>query len=352
MEDEASKPGGQTPVACVVLGLAGAGKSSLVQRLASELSRTRTPGYFVNLDPAVADPLVSPNVDIRDSVKIKEVMTEYGLGPNGAILTSLNLFCTRFDQVLALVQKRAHQVEILVFDTPGQIEVFAWSASGTIISESLSSMYPTIVLFVVDIPKARHPATFVSNMLYATSILYRLRLPVLLVFNKSDISRAELVRKWMDDVEDLQECLAEEKNFSSTLTSSLAVALGEFYRNIRSVEVSARTGHGFEELLTTIFEVARERRLGMESEQREAKDRERAEEEERMRQELTRLREARDDPWAPGTQGPNGDNFEEGIDEFSSAEKDNMDEDEEGELKKLRTRMSKLDADRSARDQG
>ena len=32
-------------------------------------------------------------------VKYKEVMKQYNLGPNGGILTSLNLFATRFDQV-------------------------------------------------------------------------------------------------------------------------------------------------------------------------------------------------------------------------------------------------------------
>lgn len=39
------------------------------------------------------------NVDIRDTVNYKNVMKQYSLGPNGAILTSLNLFATRFDQV-------------------------------------------------------------------------------------------------------------------------------------------------------------------------------------------------------------------------------------------------------------
>lgn len=37
--------------------------------------------------------------DIRDTVNYKEVMKQYGLGPNGGIVTSLNLFATRFDQV-------------------------------------------------------------------------------------------------------------------------------------------------------------------------------------------------------------------------------------------------------------
>ena len=35
----------------------------------------------------------------------------YNLGPNGGILTALNLFTTKFDQVLSLVEKRANTVE-------------------------------------------------------------------------------------------------------------------------------------------------------------------------------------------------------------------------------------------------
>lgn len=55
--------------------------------------------YLINLDPAVATVPYPANIDIRDTVKYKEVMREYGLGPNGAIMTSLNLLCTRFHQV-------------------------------------------------------------------------------------------------------------------------------------------------------------------------------------------------------------------------------------------------------------
>ncbi len=39
------------------------------------------------------------NIDIRDTVNYKQVMKDYQLGPNGAILTSLNLFATNFHQV-------------------------------------------------------------------------------------------------------------------------------------------------------------------------------------------------------------------------------------------------------------
>lgn len=51
-------------------------------------------------------------------------MKQYKLGPNGGIITSLNLFATKFDQVLGLIEKAGKEGhEFVVIDTPGQIEV-------------------------------------------------------------------------------------------------------------------------------------------------------------------------------------------------------------------------------------
>lgn len=52
-------------------------------------------------------------------------------------MTSLNFFAARFDQVLNLINKNACRYGYVVFDTPGQIEVFTWSASGMIITGAL-----------------------------------------------------------------------------------------------------------------------------------------------------------------------------------------------------------------------
>ena len=126
-------------------------------------------------------------------------------------MTSLNLFATRFDQVLEFVQKRSADNESMCFscmihsmilvDTPGQIEVFTWSASGTIITEALSSTLPTILLYVIDTPRSSQPITFMSNMLYACSIMYRMHLPMVIVFNKADIQDYGTIETWMRDYE-------------------------------------------------------------------------------------------------------------------------------------------------------
>jgi len=71
----------------------------LLQRLTAHLHATENPPYIINLDPAVNEVPFPVNIDIQDTVKYKEVMKQYGLGPNGGIMTALNLFTTKFDQV-------------------------------------------------------------------------------------------------------------------------------------------------------------------------------------------------------------------------------------------------------------
>ena len=87
----------------------------------------------------------------------------------------------------------------------GQIEVFTWSASGAIITEALATSFPTVLIYVVDTPRTTSPTTFMSNMLYACSILYKTRLPVVLSFNKTDIVSHAFATEWMSDFEKFQE---------------------------------------------------------------------------------------------------------------------------------------------------
>ena len=51
-------------------GMAGSGKTTLMQRINSHLHMQKTPGYIINLDPAVLKVPYSPNIDIRDTVHV------------------------------------------------------------------------------------------------------------------------------------------------------------------------------------------------------------------------------------------------------------------------------------------
>lgn len=96
----------KNPTCVIILGMAGSGKSSLCSKLVGYMHEKNTPPYVINCDPACMNTDYLCNVDIRDTIHYKNVMQKYGLGPNGSIITALNLFVTNFDQVLNLIDKR------------------------------------------------------------------------------------------------------------------------------------------------------------------------------------------------------------------------------------------------------
>lgn len=311
------------PVCIIFVGMAGSGKSSLVTQLQSSLderareatdraasARDNVEGtattatttatftghqhdaavvgeaiavptaYCVNLDPATIHVPYDVSIDIRDTVNYKQVMKQHKLGPNGAIMTSLNLFATKFDQVMGILEKRVYKeetstataagkededdeetIDYILVDTPGQIEAFTWSASGSIISESLASAFPTVLCFVVDTARcASSPNTFMSNMLYACSMLYRTRLPLIVCFNKIDVVSHEFCLEWMRDYEAFQQALddtSESSGFYGSLTRSLSLVLDEFYSNFANAcGVSAVTGDGVDDFWKTVQKAA------------------------------------------------------------------------------------------------
>lgn len=245
------------PKSVLVVGLAGSGKSTLIHALNSYTYENKVPAYYVNLDPATAELDFSANVDIRDSVNYSQVMEGFKLGPNGAILTSLNLFATKFHDVVRILQSKK-DVKFAFFDTPGQIEAFAWSASGGMITQELASTFPTVILFVVDIPRCSHTPTFISTMLYACSILYRSGLPVVLALTKTDVKPADEIISWMTDNDKFEEAISKEgdSSYFSDFNRSTGSIFSELYETIPVVPVSGMTGDGIPRLLQEIDKLA------------------------------------------------------------------------------------------------
>jgi len=240
---------------------------------------------LLNLDPAVHSVPFESNIDIRDSINYKEVMRQYNLGPNGGILTSLNLFATKVDQVISLLEKRTlpspsnpsgRPIQHILIDTPGQIEVFVWSASGSILLEALASSFPTVIAYIIDTPRTASTSTFMSNMLYACSILYKTKLPMILVFNKTDVKDAEFAKEWMTDFDAFQSALRQEEEagvfgaeggtggfgagsgYMGSLLNSMSLMLEEFYQHLNVVGVSSMTGEGIDEFFQAVEEKRQE----------------------------------------------------------------------------------------------
>ena len=316
-----------------------------MQRINNYLHVNKKKPYVLNLDPAVLSVPFQANIDIRDSINYKEVMKQYNLGPNGGILTSLNLFATKIDQIISLLEKRAtpepessaNPPQHILVDTPGQIEVFVWSASGSILLESLASSFPTVIAYIIDTPRTHSTSTFMSNMLYACSILYKTKLPMILVFNKTDVQDADFAKEWMTDFEKFQDALsAEEKKgafggegfgggsgYMSSLLNSMCMMLEEFYKHMSMVGVSSMTGDGIDEFFEAVEEKRKEFERDYKPELEKRRKERQAESAQQKQHDLTKfMKDMQMDPKEKVDDGMDEDEEQEDADDYPDAERD------------------------------
>lgn len=165
-----------------------------------------------------------------------------------------------------------------------------WSASGQILLESLASSFPTVIAYVIDTPRTASTSTFMSNMLYACSILYKTKLPMVLVFNKTDVQDAGFAKEWMTDYDAFQAALARDEagnafggvegegsgsGYMSSLLNSMSLVLEEFYAHLSVVGVSSMTGAGVDDFFAAVQDKADEFRRDYRPElERKRKERE------------------------------------------------------------------------------
>lgn len=243
----------------VVVGMAGSGKTTFCQRLYSWISQDNlkvSPDtglnssiFSMNLDPAVVNAKMPLNLDIRDSIDYYETMEKYNLGPNGAITTCLNLFMLNIGKHIESIRE-----EYVIVDTPGQIEAFTWSSPGCVLMESLKTIGRVILVYTVDSVTSHKHAVFMSNMMYAASLMCRYEVGTLCLFNKKDLSDSRVLSEWIVDYERFRESLNEEDMFSPTL-GSMALHFEEFYNTVKMVSVSSYTGEGRTDFFSAIEEV-------------------------------------------------------------------------------------------------
>jgi GPN-loop GTPase len=122
----------------------------------------------------------------------------------------------------------------------------------------------------MDVSTSTNPVTFMSNMLYACSILYKSKLPFIIALNKVDVIDPSSVLKWISDFEAFDVAVEKEDSYAANLSRSLGLILEEFYGAIRvsnyqkctfsdfqkfffqTVPVSALTGQGFNKFMEAV----------------------------------------------------------------------------------------------------
>ncbi|KAI3461775.1 hypothetical protein Pfo_018438 [Paulownia fortunei] len=108
-----------------VIGPAGSGKSTYCSSLYQHCETVGRSIHIVNLDPAAENFDYPAAMDIRELISLDDVMEELVLGPNGGLIYCMEHLEENLDDWLTEELDNYLDDDYLVFDCPGQIELFS-----------------------------------------------------------------------------------------------------------------------------------------------------------------------------------------------------------------------------------
>lgn len=230
-------------------GTAGAGKTRLVRAFQAWMKSAGYDVITVNLDPGNEAEAFEPDVDIREWVRLADVMDEYGLGPNGAQVAASDLIALKIFEVKQAVAEL--KSDYVLVDTPGQVELFAFRESSKAIVDALSGDRSTIA-FLFDPALAKSASGFVSLLLLSATVEFRFRLPMVNLLSKSDLLAPEQVAEltaWSDDTENLLAAVeAEAPTPDVQLSAATLRAIAALSPLATLLPTSSEDGTGLENL--------------------------------------------------------------------------------------------------------
>ena len=230
--------------AIFITGTAGSGKSLLVSRLLQWYRDNQSFPITLNLDPGAINLPYTPDVDIRDYIDIQTLMESYDLGPNGSLVMASDMIATRLDEIQNEVETL--NPDYIIVDTPGQIELFAYRASGPYIVSNFRSDNK-VTLFIFDGMLVSSPINYVSVALLASSIKLRLKISQVNVLTKRDliVEKLKYILEWSTSSISLESALSNEKDAEFSLLSKDLVrgmSKGGFMQSL--IAVSSITMNG------------------------------------------------------------------------------------------------------------
>jgi GTPase SAR1 family protein len=232
-----------------IIGTAGSGKSRLTSSFTERMKEEKQKVATLNLDPAVATLPYSPDIDVRDYITIETVMEEYKLGPNGALLMAADLIAGEIERLKNEIEEI--EPDVLMVDTPGQMELFAFRASGPYIAQAISDE-PKAVVYLFDSVFSSDPLNYVSNMLLSAAVYTRFLLPQLHVLSKCDLlpeSDLESVIEWAESSEALELAINEKLEGTKRLLSQrMTEVIHDLDLSFPLIPVSSKTNEGLIEL--------------------------------------------------------------------------------------------------------
>jgi GTPase SAR1 family protein len=201
-----------------VTGTAGSGKSLLTSKLIQWYKDNNFYPISLNLDPGVISLPYEPDVDVRNYIDIDKIMSDHNLGPNGALIMAADLIATKLNEI----QEEVFNLnpDFVIVDTPGQIELFIFRASGPYFVSNFQSDNKINIFTFDGILASSTPINFISIALMATSVRLRLNITQIDVMTKRDlvIDKLQDIIRWSSKTA-LEDSLQNERNIEYSILS-------------------------------------------------------------------------------------------------------------------------------------
>jgi len=239
-----------------MVGMAGSGKSALTGAYLDWLRGQDQDVISLNLDPGVTSLPYNPDIDARNYVDIQQLMVDYSLGPNAALIMASDLLADHLEEMRKEIDDA--NPDMIIADTPGQIELFAFREGGRFIANELPQDN-CVIIYLMDSPFTRSPLNFISNCYLAAAIYSRVMQPQVYALSKRDLVSEEEIDSivmWSTDPETFDQALlsVEDKNMS-LITRSLANAVFATGLMTEPIPVSAKDNSGLLELNAAVTRI-------------------------------------------------------------------------------------------------
>jgi hypothetical protein len=240
-----------------IIGTAGSGKSLLTATFSEWLKMSEQNVTVVNLDPGALKLPYSPDVDVRNHINVGDLMEKYGLGPNGALIMAADLIADEIDKISKEIEDL--KSDIVLVDTPGQMELFAFRASGPYIASELTKE-PEAIVYLFDAAFSLNPLNYVSNLFLSAAVYNRFLVSQVYLLSKCDLLPKEDVNKivgWSANSDALENAIEQKLEGTRRLLSrNMMQAIYQLGLRFVLIPVSAKTNEGM-----TNFNMALERIL-------------------------------------------------------------------------------------------
>lgn len=236
-----------------VIGTAGSGKSLLTSAFSEWLKMAKQDVAIINLDPGVVALPYTPDLDVRDYVNMASLMEEYCLGPNGALILAADLIAEKMETLSRETEEL--NADLVLVDTPGQMELFAFRASGQYIAEELTKE-PKAIVYLFDPVFSLSSINYVSNLFLSAAVCNRFLMPQVHVLSKSDLlpqEKVDSIVDWSSNPKMLEMNIEEKlKGTQRLLSRDIMHAIYRLGLRFPLIPVSAKTNDGMTNLNATL----------------------------------------------------------------------------------------------------